>query len=207
MFSRAGGSSHGKKTTIISSFGGGQGSNRSQAQQAAANEDDSYYDLMMFWDVAQDANQWASHRTKELALTSLIEVLKFGQTYKSDIRDQFVQLALDNIKKGDSVYFAIGFLQQLLGTYPHDDQLQAGGNTSSHGGRQRYGGRNNQHHQILTIESLISTILKKVDLYQNVIAAAALYMKSTSPHHKENRPEDAQGVGASGLRSEGNLHS
>lgn len=135
MFSRASGSSHGKKTTIISSLGGGQSSNRSQTQQAAANEDESFYNLMMFWDVAQDANTWASHRTKELALKSLIDVLKLGQTYKSDIRDQFVQLALDNIKKGDSVYFAIGFLQQLLGTYPHDDQLQAGGNTSSQGGR------------------------------------------------------------------------
>ena len=114
MFSR-GGSSHGKKTTIISSLGGGQSSNRGQAQQAEVNEDDKYFNLMIFWNIATDTSIGASQRTKELALTSLVEVLKLGHTYKSNIRDQFVQLALDRICElrsyaEDSVYIAIGFL-------------------------------------------------------------------------------------------------
>jgi hypothetical protein len=114
MFSR-GGSSHGKKTTIISSLGGGQGSNRGQAQQAEVNEDDKYFNLMIFWNIATDTSIGASQRTKELALASLVEVLKLGHTYKSNIRDQFVQLALDRICElrsyaEDAVYIAIGFL-------------------------------------------------------------------------------------------------
>lgn len=79
MFSR-GGSSHGKKTTIISSLGGGQSSNRGQAQQAEVNEDDKYFNLMIFWNIATYTSIGASQRTKELALASLVEVLKLWHT-------------------------------------------------------------------------------------------------------------------------------
>ena len=102
-------------------------------------------------------------------MSSLIEVLKLGQTYKNNIKDPFINLALENIEKGDTIYFSVGFLQHLLSTFPHDDQ-QMGGYSSSHGGRQRYGNKNNNQAQETTIESLIGQILKKVDLYQHVIA-------------------------------------
>ena len=41
-------------------------------------EDDKYFDLKLFWEIAQDQNKEANHRTKELSLNSLIEILKIS---------------------------------------------------------------------------------------------------------------------------------
>jgi len=73
-----------------------------------------------------------------------------------------------------------------------------GGFGSSHGSRQRYGMKNNNQAQEITIESLIGQILKKVDLYQHVIAQATSYMNKV----KENKSNEAENISESGSRGE-----
>ena len=130
-------------------------------------------------------------------MSSLIEVLKLGQTYKNNIKDPFMNLALENIEKGDTIYLSVGFLQNLLSTFPHDDQ-QMGGFGSSQGGRQKYGMKNSQQAAEITIESLIGQILKKVDLYQHVIAQATAYMYKV----KDIKSNEAQNISESGPRGQ-----
>jgi hypothetical protein len=108
----------------------------------------------------------ASHKTKELSLASLIETLKICQSYKIELKDYFVHLAIENIQRGETVYFSIVFFQNLLSTYPHDDQ-----NMSS---RQK----NRNQVQDTTIESLIGQIFKKIDLHTPIITQAANYLNS-----------------------------
>lgn len=72
--------------------------------------DNKYFDLKLFWDIAQDSNKEANHKTKELSLTSLIEILKISYNYKKELKDEFVSLAITNIEKGETVYFSIVFL-------------------------------------------------------------------------------------------------
>ena len=71
------------------------------------------------------------------------------------------------------MYLSISFLQQLLSTFPHDDQVMS---ASSYGNRQKYGAKNTSAPEV-SIESLVSEILQQ-DVYQHVIAQAAAYMKS-----------------------------
>ena len=58
--------------------------------------------------------------------------------------------------------------------------------------------KNNNQAQEITIESLIGQILKKVDLYQHVIAQATSYMNKV----KENKSNEAENISESGPRGE-----
>jgi hypothetical protein len=95
-----------------------------------ASPDDDYYDLQMLWRVAQDSNTMTENKTKELALNCLIEVIKVGIYLKPEMRDPFIEAASNNITNGDTVYFSIQFLQNLLSTYPNDDSRLGGGQSS-----------------------------------------------------------------------------
>ena len=105
-------------------------------------------------------------------------------------------MALENINKGNTVYFSIVFLQNLLETYPQDDQRMMSSQSRSKYGRQ------SQAPQDPTIESVISDLLKKEDLYKIVIAQAKTYMthvltKVNNSHeeHKESEPHPKTDVG------------
>lgn len=123
MFGRNAASSQGKRATLASSS---QASSRAPLNEI---DDSRFFNLLLFWDIAQDSNVHASNRTKELALSALIEVLGRTTGYNSTMRDPFIQLTIDNIQRGETVYFSVGFFLKLLGTYPRDDQQMG----SSHG--------------------------------------------------------------------------
>ena len=56
-------------------FGGGKGQS-SKKSTDPVYDDQRFYEPQIFWDIAQDANRHCNARTKELALSSLIEVLR-----------------------------------------------------------------------------------------------------------------------------------
>ena len=85
-------------------------------------EDERYFDCETFWKIAQHDSP-ATQKTKELALQSLIEILKFASTLQPQIKEIFIDLALKNIGEGTSVMQSITFLQNLLFTYPLDEDL------------------------------------------------------------------------------------
>ena len=70
-----------------------------------------------------------------------------------------------------------------------------GGYNTGHGSRSKQSSKNNQQAQELTVESIISRLLKNVDLYQITIAQAAAYMskvkeqKNTGPKEILGSPE------------------
>jgi hypothetical protein len=69
------------------------GQNQGPASSRAALDeidDDKFFNLNIFWNIAQDSNQHASNRTKELALNALIDVLVKGTSYNSGMRDPFI---------------------------------------------------------------------------------------------------------------------
>lgn len=129
-------------------------------------DDSKFFDLTLFWDIAQQSNVNTNHKTKELSLSSLIEILKICQSYKIELKDYFINLAIENIQRGETVYFSIVFFQNLLSTYPHDDQTM--------GSRQK---TRNQV-QDTTIESLIGQIFKRIDLHTPIITQAGTYLNS-----------------------------
>ena len=105
-----GGKGKKQQTVVVSS-----GDNTTEASSVSVKEsepteenlDSDYFDCQIFWDIAQDENQSSSFRTKELALNSLIEVLKTGYLYNHSIRNTFINQSLDNMKKGKTVYFTL----------------------------------------------------------------------------------------------------
>ena len=118
----------------------GSTANKEQAagkSQTNEIDDKMFFNLHIFWEIAQDSNVHVNNRTKDLALNSLIEVLSRATSYNNSIRDPFIQLTIENIQRGDTIFFSVGFFLKLLGTYPNDDSQMG----SSHGSKSRYGGR------------------------------------------------------------------
>jgi len=56
---------------------------------------------------------------KDLALNSLVDILK---EQEKEAREIFIQMALENIKKGDTFYSSIIFLKKILHLYPLESQ-------------------------------------------------------------------------------------
>jgi hypothetical protein len=84
-------------------------------------EDVKFYDPFKFWTIFQDNNKVPS-KVKDLALNSLIEIIQ--EVNEKEIKEQYIYLALDNIKRGDTLLNSIIFLRKILNTYPLDSQIK-----------------------------------------------------------------------------------
>lgn len=84
-----------------------------------------YLDLNKFWEISQESNDTVTYSTRQRALNALIEILKKYQHEKcfpnQMSKIDFMNLALENIAGGRSMYTSINFLQSLILTYPRDN--------------------------------------------------------------------------------------
>lgn len=80
-------------------------------------DESKYLDLSKLWLIIQDSNK-VPQKVKDLSLNCLIEIL--NEFNDKDLKDQFTNLAVENIKKGDTFYSSIIFLRKVLNTYPLD---------------------------------------------------------------------------------------
>jgi len=79
-------------------------------------DESKYVDLLKFWVIFQDDNK-VSKGVKDLALASLVEILKEKQE-ANDSKQLLLELALTNLQKKESVKSTIIFMKELFSTYP-----------------------------------------------------------------------------------------
>ena len=78
-----------------------------------------YLDLRKFWSIFQESNK-VSQKIKDLALNSLIDILiEFNDP---EYKLLFINMCLENIKRGDTFYSSLIFLRKILKSYPFDAQ-------------------------------------------------------------------------------------
>ena len=99
----------------------------------------------------------------------MIEILKVAEKYNPSLKEQFINLALENITKGNQIYYSLVFLQNLLSTYPNESPLPSGSRQQS---------RQTPKQPEQTVEHMVSKILSVVDIFELVIKQAANYMTS-----------------------------
>lgn len=68
-----------------------------QSPTPTSDPDEGYFDLDVLWNIARDSNKVTPNKTKELALSSLIEVISAGSQWRANIREPFINKALSNI--------------------------------------------------------------------------------------------------------------
>jgi len=80
-------------------------------------DESKYYDISKFWVAFQDGTKVTS-KVKDLALNSLIEIIQ--EVNEKEVKDLYLNQALDNIKRGESFLNSLIFLRKLLSTYTFD---------------------------------------------------------------------------------------
>ena len=109
-------------------MGGKKGKNNPKEPKETLDAS-KYVDLNKFWIISQDENQDVPIKTKHLALTSLIEILqKYYREAKNFVnlptKFEFMNLALTNIVKQNSMYISVNFLKNLILTFPRDSVME-----------------------------------------------------------------------------------
>ena len=124
-------------------------------------DESKFYDLTLFWQIFQDQNK-VTQKVKDLALNSLIEIL--SETNDKEQKDLFTNLAIDNIRKGQTFYSSIVFLKKMLNTYPQDTLVKS---KTSLG-------------QVFTIQQVLQDIFKKTDLFVLILVNLKIYLQAAS---------------------------
>mmetsp|Transcript_8862 Transcript_8862/g.8233 ORF Transcript_8862/g.8233 Transcript_8862/m.8233 type:complete len:493 (+) Transcript_8862:1431-2909(+) len=119
-------------------------------------DESKYYDISKFWVTFQDSNKVAQ-KVKDLALNSLIEIIQ--EINEKEVKEHYLSLALDNIKKGDTFLNSIVFFRKLLGTFALDSQVKY---------------RPNQN--IITVSQILAEVSKKCDIFEMIFKNVQLYM-------------------------------
>lgn len=121
-------------------------------------DESRYVDLILFWQIMQDSNKVVAQKVKDLALNSLIDVLQ--EQNDKEIKDQFIFLALDNIKSHQTFYSSLLFLRKVLNTYPLDAAIKYRSGTAVQ----------------LTVSIMLAEIDKKLPIFDSMIANLNEYM-------------------------------
>lgn len=88
-----------------------------QGKKDQKADDKSFYDSYKFWQIFQDSNK-VSQKIKDTALSSLIDIIQ--EINEKEVKEQYIFLAIENMKKGDTFLSSLIFLRKLLNTYPLD---------------------------------------------------------------------------------------
>lgn len=84
-------------------------------------DETKYIDLSLFWQIFQDSNK-VTQKIKDLALNSLVELL--SEFNDPELKNRFMSMALENIKRGETFYSSLVFLRKVLNTFPFDAQVK-----------------------------------------------------------------------------------
>lgn len=88
----------------------------------------------------------------------MIEIL--SELNEKEIKEGFTQLAIDNIKRGDTFYSSVIFIRKILNTYPLDSQVRFKTGSS-----------------VATVSVILQEIFKKVDLFDLILQNVNDYLK------------------------------
>jgi hypothetical protein len=78
-----------------------------------------------------------------------------------DLKDHFIALVIENIRKSDTFYSSIIFLRRLLNAYPLDSQLRFKPSAS-----------------VPSVSTVLNEIFRKIDLFDMILANAHEYLKA-----------------------------
>lgn len=146
-------------------------------------DEQKYIDLLQLWRIFQDSNK-VSQKVKDLALNSLIELLQ--DSSDKEIKDQYIFLALENMKTGNTFYSSLIFLRKILNTFPLESQIKYKGTSGA---------------SVLTVQTVLHEIVKKQDLFELILVNLQEYMRNALGQIQRMQilPEKAQTTALSGF--------